>query len=238
MNCVDVELRIDEDRHRDISNKLQSESVLEYKKIIDGNVDVSTLSEKEQQNFRIYHQLINHFPLIPVLEKEGKTGEVLNIACGYGLSVKILETLGFKVIRIDINDDYIIEGKKGGLDVQVMNAMALQFPDQSFDITASSDFLVPTYWDGGGILKQRSNAAIRMGLENKARVLKEGGIVICYTMIWGNETTEKGKEGLYWAEQERLDHSLIKDLPFREHRRYKLIGEGIPEFNFVDVLEK
>lgn len=66
---------------------------------------------------------------------------VLDVGCGTGRSTIFLAERGTQVIGVDMVEQFIFEGRKlyPNLDLRVMNATKLEFPDDSFDLTFFSN---------------------------------------------------------------------------------------------------
>ena len=159
-----------------------------------------------------------------VLARERKEGDALYLACAFGHGVKLLEALGFDAKGIDIVSFYVGECRKRGLDVAVDDALELKFPDESFDVTVSKDFLRYDYISMDKIL---------MCLYEQFRVLRKGGIAVAYSMLHDSP----GSNLFTRTDSQKLPVSVIKSLPFRELRRYTIDYEGYVK-RFVDVFEK
>ncbi|GAI94891.1 unnamed protein product, partial [marine sediment metagenome] len=125
-------------------------------------------------NFLLSWRAGHHISGIEVLKKEKKTGNALYIACAFGIGVKLMEYLGYDVKGIDIKPFYVKSCIKRGLDVSLDDAFDLQFPDDTFDITISRDFLRRDYIHENGI---------EFSLNEQHRVLKPGGIAINYSHL-------------------------------------------------------
>lgn len=69
-----------------------------------------------------------------------KSGKVLDIGCGMGISSFALENLGFEVIGIDVQEELvekakeIAKGLRYNAEFRVMDAKKLDFPDGSLDL--------------------------------------------------------------------------------------------------------
>jgi SAM-dependent methyltransferase len=66
---------------------------------------------------------------------------VLDVGCGTGRSTHFIAERGVRVVGIDMVEQFIEEGKKlyPHLDLRVMNATKLDFPDASFDMVFFSN---------------------------------------------------------------------------------------------------
>jgi len=164
----------------------------------------------------------NHRSGIEVLRREREQGNILYAACSFGLGVKLIESFGYSVMGIDIDKYAIRQGKERNLDVRVMNAFNMDFPDNSFDIAISRDFLRPDY------LGEDLKAAF---LE-QARTIKKGGILINYSALADPVKDDNWNT----AKKEMQDPGFFEDLPFDELRRYEVYYDAVKKF--VDVLEK
>ncbi len=91
---------------------------------------------------------------------------VLDIGCGTGRSTNFLKERGLKVVGVDMVETFINQGKTmyPSLDLRVMNAVSLSFPDQSFDIVFFSN-------QGIDYTDRRDEV-----ITEARRVLKDGGI--------------------------------------------------------------
>ena len=65
------------------------------------------------------------------VEHAGDT--ILDAGCATGEYIQRLSTLGYHCVGADVNSEYIDMAKQKGLDVYVMDAKHLEFPDKSFD---------------------------------------------------------------------------------------------------------
>lgn len=158
-----------------------------------------------------------HIPGMKILQRrKQKNSKVLYIACAFGVGVALVKELGYDVKGIDINESYVQECTTRGLDVSVGDACSILFPDESFDVTISKDFLRWDYIDYDTIIKS---------LVEQHRVLKDEGVAIAYSISLG----DSAKDG-------RLHAEKLESLPFDALKRYTLnIGELVC---FVDVFEK
>ena len=142
--------------------------------------------------------------------------ELLYLACSYGFGPKFFNSLGYDVIGIDLNIKAIAMARKNGLDCRLMNALALDFENDSFDGIISRDFLREDY--------HVETENIKLCIIEQYRVLKENGIAVSYSMV----------------HDEKLHEKYMKELPFSILKRYKIVTN--PNFDkllfYVDVFVK
>ena len=166
-----------------------------------------------------------HSAALEVLSEECEdSSNVLYMACSYGIGVKILESLGYNVRGIDLDNIAVEEARIRGLDVSLENAFTINpndIPSGSFDVVISRDFLRADYLESSQINRL---LGIKHGL------LREGGVAVCYSMLFDSNRTDEGSS---W----RLNGKETSDLPFKEWRKYSVsFSEEITYF--VDVFEK
>jgi len=78
------------------------------------------------------------------INKLKPTRAILEVGCGYGRLLKILANKGENVIGIDFSKKLLDKAKKSlsdyrNVDLMLMNAKALKFPDKFFDYTLCLD---------------------------------------------------------------------------------------------------
>jgi methionine biosynthesis protein MetW len=66
---------------------------------------------------------------------------VLDIGCGVGAYMKRLSSFGYECEGIETNQDFVSECLKNGLNVQLVNALDLQFAENSFDTVVMIEVL-------------------------------------------------------------------------------------------------
>lgn len=157
-------------------------------------------------------------------EEQQNNCSVLYMACSYGVGVKILEALGHDVKGIDLNNLAVNDAGLRGLNVSLENAFQIcdnTIANGNFDIVTSRDFLRADYLE---------STQINRLLWIKHGLLREGGIAVCYSMLFDSETISEGSE---W----RLKNQETSGLPFKEWRKYSVaFSHGMT--CFVDVFEK
>ena len=156
------------------------------------------------------------------LETEGK--RILDIGCGIGgPAFEMANTFGANVVGIDLEAPLIKRATetatKMGLQdrckfLTLSTAGALDFPNQSFDIVASS-----------GAITQISDKANIFG--ECYRVLKPGGYLTCYD--WTKSEKPLSKDMFYWFKMEGLTFALETLEEYKVH--LKKIG-------YIDVTIK
>ena len=92
--------------------------------------------------------------------------KILDVGCGSGYSVNYLTERGFDVTGIDFSEEIIKEGKKkyGNIDIRVMDANKLDFPEEHFDLILFECSL--------SVMKNPPNI-----LANSKKLLKKNGLI-------------------------------------------------------------
>jgi ubiquinone/menaquinone biosynthesis C-methylase UbiE len=67
--------------------------------------------------------------------------KVIDIGCGYARISAFLQSIGYDVIAIDIEDKMVEEAKKKGIKAFKMNAENLEFPEKYFDLAVTDGLL-------------------------------------------------------------------------------------------------
>ncbi len=93
-----------------------------------------------------------------------KGARILDLGCGSGFSMEVLDSKGYKSVGIDISDKMLQFAKESGFDVRKADARELPFEDESFDGILSISML---QWLGK---KDVEKVALEC-----YRVLKQGG---------------------------------------------------------------
>ena len=105
--------------------------------------------------------------------------KILNIGCGTGGTIKVLEKFG-TVDNVDVSDDAIRLTKKSGYKVTKVQGVELPFKSTTFDIVGAFD-----------VLEHIENDVD--ALKEWARVLKPGGRVVltvpAYSWLWSEHDT-------------------------------------------------
>ncbi len=119
---------------------------------------------------------------------DNKGASILYAASSYGLGMKIIEAAGYRNIRgIDLDVRAVNFCKSNGLYANVMDAAKTTFPNDSFDMVVSRDFVAPTYW--------QSQERIAEFLNEQHRILKPGGFAV-FTTMWPRSMDNIPKEEL------------------------------------------
>jgi len=145
---------------------------------------------------------------------------ILDIGCGIGgPAIEMARIHDAEVVGIDLEQALIERataaahryGMAGQCSFQIVEAGALPFDDESFDIVVSS-----------GALTQSANKA---GLLDEAyRVLNRGGYMTCYE--WMKSDAELSDDMRYWFKLEGLTYAL---------ETLQQLGERFGNAGFVDV---
>lgn len=123
------------------------------------------LKATKEQLERIYHRY--HFA-----RKFAKGKDVLEVACGSGIGLGYLQEVANTVIGGDIDEQNVQiarEHYKNRINVQVMDAHALPFPENSFDLLLLYEAI---YY-----LKEP-----KIFIREASRVLRNGGVLIICTV--------------------------------------------------------
>jgi SAM-dependent methyltransferase len=96
-------------------------------------------------------------------------GDVLEIGCGYGGLLKVLEDQGARPVGIDVRPERIEFALSQGYDARVADAHQLPFPDASFDAIVSD-----------AVIEHLTN--VTQCLRESMRVLRPGGR---FYAMWG-----------------------------------------------------
>lgn len=111
--------------------------------------------------------------------KPSKDAKILNVGCGTGGTLPILEKYG-KVENIDVSDEAIKFMKESGYKVKKVSDHKLPYKDGSFDVVVAFDVLEH--------IKEHSEA-----LEEWTRVLKKDGAILftvpAYQWLWSDHDT-------------------------------------------------
>lgn len=120
----------------------------------------SKLSKETPTDFEDYFSLIDQF---------GKTGRLLEIGCGTGLSSYLLSQKGYQTVGIDISEMFLKELKnkeRPNLKLEVGDACDLyQFEDNSFDLVCMN-----------GVIEHVPE--VEKALKEMSRVVRSEGIII------------------------------------------------------------
>ncbi len=146
-----------------------------------------------------------------VLAKLSSNDKVLDLGCGYGRVAVELAKKSKEVVGIDISADNIELAKKlhhqiTNLHFYTMNAVALDFPDNTFDVT---------------ICIQNGISAFREDpyrlLTEAIRVTKKGGLILFSTYsdkIW--------QERLHWF-QMQADEQLLGEIDYEQTKEGTIV---------------
>lgn len=106
---------------------------------------------------------------------DNKGAGILYAASSYGLAMKMIAGAGYRNIRgIDLDEKAVSFCTAHGLRANVMDAAKTSFPDGSFDMAVSRDFVT------SGYLPHDKVIAV---LNEQHRILKPGGVAV-FTTMW------------------------------------------------------
>jgi SAM-dependent methyltransferase len=63
-------------------------------------------------------------------------GRLLDLGCGTGVAIPVLERLGWSVVGVDVSEEMLAKARERGADVQRYDGETLPFEDGSFDACA------------------------------------------------------------------------------------------------------
>lgn len=111
-----------------------------------------------------YHDLVDELEL-GFLERFARDKEVLEVGCGTGLLLEGMQSFVKHARGLDLSPRMLDRARARGLDVVEGSALALPFPDSSFDVACSFKVLahVPD---------------LRLALSEMLRVVRPGGTVV------------------------------------------------------------
>lgn len=142
------------------------------------------------------------------LGAEGKA-KVLDVGCGSGFLSAILATLGYEVVGVDLTEEMIEQSKafvaSEGMQVEFrqMNALELDFPDESFDFVLSRNLT----W---------TLPNLEQAYKEWLRVLKKGGKIINfdaeYAKDFAVERVEKHAAHVDCSEEQNRQCAQIYDM--------------------------
>ncbi|MEG3224057.1 MAG: hypothetical protein BME94_00675 [Methanobacteriales archaeon Met13] len=91
---------------------------------------------KKEDIFKIgYPAKVAHQPFWEYVSRHAQPQDrILDVGGGEGSHSLKLQNMGFKMVCVDINPDYIKMSQKKGVESYVMDATALDYADNSFDI--------------------------------------------------------------------------------------------------------
>jgi ubiquinone/menaquinone biosynthesis C-methylase UbiE len=91
---------------------------------------------KKEEIFKIgYPAKVAHQPFWEYVSRYANTHDrILDVGGGEGSHSVKLQDMGFKMVCVDINPDYIKVSQQKGVESHVMDATALDYADNSFDL--------------------------------------------------------------------------------------------------------
>jgi ubiquinone/menaquinone biosynthesis C-methylase UbiE len=111
-----------------------------------------------------YHALVDDLE-IDIVERYGKSREVLECGCGTGLLLERIARFADRAKGIDLSPGMLEKARDRGLDVHEASVTEIPFPDATFDVACSFKVLAHV-------------EDIGRALSEMARVTRPGGVVI------------------------------------------------------------
>jgi 2-polyprenyl-6-hydroxyphenyl methylase / 3-demethylubiquinone-9 3-methyltransferase len=131
---------------------------------------------------------------------------VLDIACGAGFLSNALAAAGHSVTGVDLSAESLDVARRhdatGGVRYLAMDAHELSFPDASFDVVCSMDFLEHT---------ERPEVIVRQA----ARLLRPGGLVFFHTFNRNPLSYVVVIKGVEWFVRNTPEHMHVYPLFIR-----------------------
>lgn len=158
-----------------------------------------------------YHSVQFDKWALELKEKLGanRNAKVLDVGCGSGFLSAILATLGYEVTGVDLSEEMIEQSKafvaSEGLQVEFyqMNALELDFPDESFDFVLSRNLT----W---------TLPNLEQAYKEWLRVLKKGGKIINfdaeYAKDFAVERVQKHAAHVDCSEEQNRQCAQIYDM--------------------------
>jgi hypothetical protein len=179
-----------------------------------------------QADFSDSNNIQSHVPAITLLNNLLTSGsDMLYLACGFGLGIKIFELEGFNVEGIDINSRYVDFCKKHGLNVKQGNAITLDNIDKKYDVIISRDFLRRDYHNENYFI------VLNESLNNQYEHLNDSGIAITYSILFDAASSNI-------ALSQRINKQELYAHKFREFQQYMIKYNMANIRQYVDVFIK
>jgi len=106
--------------------------------------------------------------------------KILYVASSYGLGLKMLQLAGFtNITGVDIDENAVEFSQSQGLDAKAMDASHMDFPDETFDVVVSRNFLVTNYAPYPNTIEQGVDRV--PFLDEQHRVVRNGGAIVLTT---------------------------------------------------------
>lgn len=183
---------------------------------------------KEYSLAAFYDPLLNPFlkgiryKILDIV-REYKPGSILDICCGTGYQVKLLQKHGFNATGIDISDQMLAVSKSGRPIANCLkqDATSLDFPDASFDLVMITL----------GLHEKNLSDSYRILLEME-RTVRSGGYIIIADYSLNAKTSSLSKYLIHFIEYlSRGDH-------YKNFREYLVSGgltRLVSNFSFTRI---
>jgi glycosyltransferase involved in cell wall biosynthesis/tetratricopeptide (TPR) repeat protein/GT2 family glycosyltransferase len=153
---------------------------------------------KIKQKFSLYHvegrEAVLKSWMVPYADEFIGCENVLDIGCGPGLFLELLNERGISCIGFDYDAEMVAICKGKGLNARVVNGNALSGYSEQFDGIHL-----------GHIIEHMDGEAMVKLLEACVAALRPGGLLLIRTPNWQNETVRSGG---FW-----LDHTHVRPYP-------------------------
>ncbi len=170
---------------------------------------------------------------IVTIAKRRKYRKILDVCCGTGEQLKMLESAGFAGLGIDLSEAMLAVAKKGNpsADCQSQDATQIAFDAGSFDLVTTTF-----------ALHEKARASAEKIVSEMVRLVRDGGDMIIVDYEIGPETSWGSKAAIFLIERfaggehyrnfrDYLRYgglyALLEGLPLEERRRYYFAKHGI-----------
>lgn len=147
----------------------------------------------------LFHQIMKHYE-----GRQPQSLKVLDIGTGPGFFAIILAKMGFSVTGVDYTENMLKEAKHNAgvladrIDFRKMDAMALDFPENSFDVIVSRNVT----WN---------LPDPREAYRQWTRVLKPGGLLLNFDANWYRYLYDDAAMDSHLQDRENVARTAVED---------------------------
>jgi len=202
------------------------------------------MSDYGVKTAKIYDPLLHifiHSLRLKVLKiiKENKYENILDVCCGTGNQLKILQKHGIPATGIDFSKEMLEVAKSGDTHCLEQNAESIEFNENTFDM------VMTTF-----ALHEKSNESARKILNEMIRVSKKGGHLMIVDYALPKSVFNISRKAVdfieYLAGKEHYDfykkytqsgglNYLLKELPLKEVKTIKALSGNV-EIKLMELI--